>query len=224
MKPTIGVALLFCLFACQSLRAELILAVDFDLNEAGIQSNAIVNEGKTTAWVVLFLTADTNIYSYKFSVRYNTNLLSSPVVDDTPPTVNGKQFLEELNDQTVSSGSGNGFNNYDEIHRFDGKLDVDTLFASDVPTSGVVLAKLSFNVTGSGNELLIMPGLFEQIPASIDFNRSDTFLNDDGPVPVNLYLGGNLVAVPEPSSLLLLTFVAVALLASKPIRRKFLRQ
>ena len=208
--------LVVALFACHPVRADLILAVDFDLNQAGIQSDAIVDgNGQTTASIVLFLTETTDLYAYKFSVRFNSDRLTLVSKDDTPPSVNGKTFIEELTLETSVSGSGGGFVNYTEIQRFDGKIPADPmgndqyLLPADVPAGGVVLGSLTFNVIGSGDDLLVLPGEFEQ-PQPGDVNPLDIFLGSNGRVTTtNSFQGGFIVAIPEPSSILLVASVVV---------------
>lgn len=200
-KTVLGTLLLVAVSASH-LYADLLLAVDFDINQAGIQDTAIVDSnGKTTAWIVLYLSNDSDLYSYGFSVRYNSNRLILDSKDDTPPSnVNGKIFDEVLTEDRSVSGSGGGFANYTEINRFDGKIrdKTDTLVITAPEISGgLVLAELKFTVIGTGDDLLIMPGLFEPPDQVFIF---DGFLGNISNVT---FQPGNISAVPEPSSLLL---------------------
>lgn len=213
----LGLAICILLLAGNPLRAGLVLAVDFDINAPGIQNEAIVDaNGKTTAWLVLYLTGNTDLYAYEFSVRYNTDRLTLDSKDDTPPTnVNGKNFVEALTNDNSTSGSDQNFVNYVEINRFDGKIDdpSETLVITAADTAGgLVLGVLNFTVRGDGNDLLIMPGVYELFDPNDDVKPFDVFLGSDGPISLSpgSFLGGSIVAVPEPSSWLLVTVVAGA--------------
>ncbi len=210
---------LIILLSAELLRADLLLAVDFDINQAGIQSNAVVDtNNKTTAWIVLYLTGDTDLYGYQFSVRFNADRLSLDSKDDNPPTnVNGKQFVESFTNEHSVSGSGGGFANYIEINRFDGKIldPSNTLVITAADTSGgLVLGVLNFTLRGVGDDLLIMPGLFEP-KTGIDAAPFDAFLGEISNVS---FQGGTITAVPEPSSLL---FVSAAAGLIWTMKRRF---
>ncbi len=196
--------------ASSTSRADLFLAVDFDIQQAGIQSEAIVDSnGKTTAWIVLFLTGNTDLFAYEFSVRYNSDRLTLDSKNDDPPTnVNGMNFIEALTDDRSVTGSGEGFANYVEINRFDGKIDDPTnslvITAADT-LDGLVLGVMNFTVKGNGDDLIIMPGLFEPFDPLNDVKPFDVFLGNNGPIPTTSasFLGGRIVAVPEASSVIL---------------------
>ena len=142
--------LVLLLCASQPLHAGLFLSVDFDINEPGIQNQARAdNQGNVTAWIVLFLTGNTDMYAYEFSVRYNSDRLTLISKDDNPPpNVNGKPFVESLSGENSKSGSGGGFDHYIEINRFDGKIDnnFDVITSADIPENGLVLGVLNFTV------------------------------------------------------------------------------
>ena len=217
-----GLVFYILMLAGNPLRAELFLAVDFDINAAGIQDKAIVDaNGKTTAWLVLFLTGNTQLYAYQFSVRYNSDrlFLKDGDKDDTPPiNVNGKSFKENLtNDQTRIGANDGDFEHYIEINYFDGEIDGPGYITPNDTTDGLVLGVLNFEVRGSGDAFLIKPGVYDPYEGQgADFEPFDVFfgragpLGDDEPIPLspNSFQGGSIVAVPEPSSLLLVTAVA----------------
>ncbi|MDX1929654.1 MAG: PEP-CTERM sorting domain-containing protein [Pirellulaceae bacterium] len=220
-----GFGLMLLLSVSSSLRADLFLAVDFDIATPGIQSNAILDSnGKTSAWLVLFLTGNTDLYAYQFSVRYNADRLTLDSKDDTPPAnVNGKTFAEALTNERSSTGSDGNFANYVEINRFDGKI-VDpsnTLVITGADTvNGLVLGVLNFRVRGGGDDLLVMPGVYEPFDPGDDVKPFDVFLGNDGAIPVTIasFGGGSIVAVPEPSSLLLVAAVGLAWIVRRRIR------
>jgi hypothetical protein len=219
----LSLAMLLLVSACEPLRADLFLAVDFDLSTPGIQSDAIVDlNGKTTAWIVLSLTGNTDLYAYEYSVRYNADRLTLDSKDDTPPAnVNGKVFTEVVTTERSSSGTDSNFANYVEINRFDGKIvdDTDTLVITAADTvGGLVLGVLNFTVRGSGDDLLIMPGVYELFDSNNDVMPFDVFLGSDGPIPVTTasFQGGRIVAVPEPSAFFLVATIGLVWL----IRRR----
>ncbi len=222
-KAVVSLTLMFLLSSVEQLRAELFLGVDFDINQAGVQSNAIVDSnGKTTAYIVLYLSGSTNLYAYEFSVRYNSDRLTLDSKDDNPPSVvNGKTFTESQTLDHSSFGSGGGFANYVEINRFDGKIvdpnDVLVIDQTDIP-GGLVLGVLNFTVRGTGEDLLIMPGLFEA-KTNFDALPYDSFL---GNISSTRFEGGTITSVPEPSSMLFVAALALILtITQQPsIRRR----
>ena len=208
-----GLAFCILMSAGNQLRAGLVLAVDFDINATGIQNEAIVDSnGKTTAWLVLSLTGNTDLYAYQFSIRFNSDRLVLVSKDDTPPTnVNGKSFRENLTIEKTQSGSDESFANYIEINYFDGEIPDPNnqnlaITRAEIP-NGLVLGVLNFQVRGSGDALLILPGLYDKNDGPGDVDFPDAFQGNDGPI-TGSFLGGSIVAVPEPSSLLLVTAVA----------------
>ena len=186
-------------------QADLLLSVDFDPDEEGIQSTANLVEGQILR-AAFVLTGDELVAQYKFSVQFDVGALRYR--SRTDPLPKNWTPLTTINKPTPLVGEV-------LIRRFDGQnfranIDLPPIVASNVP---YVLGTVEFDIISSiaptGN--LLMPGLFESTSDDLGFDVPDDFWGLDSlgsPIPVSRaglrFSGGGITAVPEPGSFLLL--------------------
>ncbi len=226
--------------------AELILSIDWDPVTPGVQntlsSTSEVNSNVRAA-IVAELTGGTTLYYYRVSVRYDPERLAFVQRSETT-RVSGflASFTEPILDSDpgpLEPQSGDGFTIYRELQRFDGEEETGTGFLDATTASignGITLGVIDFTLLStSGTGPLIKPGLYESTTGplgGLDVPL-DTLTGNDGQIGAPLAGNaapnpdttliiqvGTITAVPEPSSLLLLSLSACGLLTCERVRRR----
>lgn len=174
-------------------KSAIIVSVDMDSATPGIQNTIESAPGSTiTAGLFMELTGQTTIATYNFSVQYDTSELSLVSRAETPSALTGLTELDASNPNQTNNGL---------LLRFDG-----TTFGNGpaAPFGPVRIGEVVFNAlnpTGGAADIDITAGRFE--PAFDLF-----FENNFNEVTNVTFVGGSVTtAIPEPSSILLLSLV-----------------
>ena len=188
-----------------------------------------------TANFLLEVTGDSTLYFYRFSVRYKYDTLGyvNRSEDSRPDgwgvteaLLNEDESPDPVGQSSVSPLAGN----FLELRRFDGESLADD-DSKDIGAGFYKLGSVTYELlaTPMAGELLILPGRFEIVDdgAQVDDDLVDTFLSEISPgvfgnVEVTFQQG--IVAVPEPSSLLLLSLGASGMLGFRSLRTWRLRR
>lgn len=186
---------------------------------------------EVTANFLLEITGDSTLYFYRFSARFNSDKLAFDSRSEDPRPENwvaadGIDPLESDPDPVSQSAQDPLAGPFLELRRFDGlSEDVD----DDLGVGFYKLGSVTFILREIplAGELLIQPGRFELVDVyddqgQIDDTLVDTFLQDvDGtPTVADVTFRQGIIAVPEPSSLLLLSLGACGMLGLTKLRTR----
>ena len=182
-----------------------------------------------TANFLLEITGGSTLYFYRFSVRYNDDILDfvDRSEDTRPegwgPTQALPNELESSPDPVGQSALSPLGGNFLELRRFDGESDDSD---KDIGAGFYKLGSVTYTLSSIPlvGDLLIQPGKFElsDDAAQVEDPLVDTFLTEINgttvSVPVSFQQG--IIAVPEPSSILLLSAGGIGILVRKKFRRR----
>jgi len=175
-------------------RADVVVSMDMDLSEAGIQSDTPAGNGQNLqVGIVMDITGSTQVSYYSFGIRLDDdelNYLSRVrthwplnVISEDPPV--------------ILTGSGDSklgvTTNYLEIQGFDGAT-----FANSATAGSYLVATLTLatdSLAGDASEIDVMLG-FYNAPGTVDLFADQ----NDQVIAKVTFVGGSLTAVPEPSA------------------------
>jgi len=187
-------------------QAALIVSIDFDTATPGIQStNATpVTVGSSiTANLFMDMTAPTTLGIYTYSVSFGNGLSLTGRTESAFGTL-----VPSDNTNPINNTTGRAF-------RFDGS----DFGGGRTEPLGAFIGTLTFQVLGETNTQ-ILPGLFDPESAG----GADSFYNAAGVDITNTvtFSGGsvNVTAVPEPSTVALITVIGAVGVAVRRFRRK----
>lgn len=200
--------------------AAVIVSVDMDLASPGIQSTLETTPGSNVSFgLVLSLTSPTSLSAYNLSFRYDNSELtyvtgSRQEFASNVPVTGGGAFSETDTANQLSPFSIVGVPGL-VLSRFDG---VTTGQGPTGPFGPVLIAQASFTATapvGNASDIDVLPGLFEAAFNENFDNSSNLLLGSDF-----VFNGGSLTlsTIPEPTSLLLMSFAGFGLTFAR--RRK----
>ena len=186
---------------------DIVISVDMDTSVPGIQDNRTVAIDESfDVDIVIELMGTASLSSYTISTRFDAAELDVDALASSDPTPPG--FL--LGNDAILAGADTD----------SGETDVDLIDASAFtgPTAPAtfVVATLSFIARAPTNGLAdidILPGTFGK-PQNGLFDNS----NDDILSTAITFNGGSVIAIPEPSSLLYVSVLAM-LAAGLVVRR-----
>ena len=232
-----GVLSAFCYFCAQSAHAGYFLHVHFgNPNDArSIQSaaevvtspiGAVVGD-TVTANFLLELTGASTLYSYRFSVRYNTDRFEFLSRHEESRPDSWLPILNLDNSEPLpvaQSGESPLAGNFQELRRFDGESR-DPL--DDIGSGFYHLGHVTYRLTSlpQSGELLIQPGRFEQFEGSgttVEAGLEDKFLAEQAGefLEVSVVFQQGIIAVPEPSSFALLLLGVGGVFSYQKLRRR----
>jgi hypothetical protein len=201
------------------------------INEEDLVTSYTPNgDSHLTASIYLHLTQDSNLYHYRFSVRYNSELIvfhnrsqfrpdpfqpdNSVEYEYISPTKHKNPDPDPVSASSEVSDVLHGM----DLYRFNGIIDTDTF--SQVGFFKVATLTFSFGSQPMHqDDRLLLPGKFEFSPD--DVNILDAFLGvdqDDETVPVEFSPSGGSVSissVPEPTTALILGTLGVLALVRR---------